>query len=98
MGFMIRFLFGKMNSADGWLFNDMLKNSSPVFMKWAMGAVLHWDNTVIPPDVYQMTGDKDLVFSYKRIKNATIIKGGTHIMIFDKAKEINRLLKKILKK
>jgi pimeloyl-ACP methyl ester carboxylesterase len=98
MGFMIRFMFGKMSAADSWLFNDMLKNSSPVFVKWAMGAALHWDNTIIPPNIYQITGDKDRIFSYKRIKNAITIKGGTHIMIFDRAKEINRLLKKILKK
>src|SRR6185437_11427194 len=91
MGFMIRFMFGKMSATDSWLFNDMLKNSSPVFVKWAMGAALHWNNTIIPPNIYQITGDKDRIFSFKKIKNAIIIKGGTHIMIFDKAKEINKL-------
>lgn len=98
VGFLVRFMFGKMSAADSWLFNDMLKNSSPIFLKWAMGAVLKWDNITIPPNIYQITGDKDLIFNYKRIRGATIVKGGTHIMIFDKAKEINRLLKKILKK
>ena len=39
-----------------------------------------------------------MVFSYKRIKNATIVKGGTHIMVFDKSKQINKLLKDILRK
>jgi pimeloyl-ACP methyl ester carboxylesterase len=98
MGFMLKPLLGKMNEADAWLFSDMLKNSSPTFLKWAMGAALAWDNKIIPPNIYHITGDKDRVFSYKRIKDATIVKGGTHIMIFDKAKEINKLLKKILKK
>lgn len=98
MGFLIRFVFGKMNDADNWLFNDMLKNSSPTFVKWAMGATLHWDNKTIPPDTYIITGDKDHVFDYRRIKDAIIIKGGTHIMIFNKTKEINKILKKILKK
>ncbi|XHR97609.1 alpha/beta hydrolase [Mucilaginibacter sp. UC70_90] len=98
MGFMIKPLFGHMNQEDAWLFSDMLKKSSPVFMKWAMYAILHWKNDIIPPNLYHITGDKDLVFNYKRIKDATIVKGGTHIMIFDKAKEINKLLKGILKK
>ena len=98
MGFMIEVFFGKMNAADSWLFKDMLKNSSPVFMKWAMDAVLKWDNTIVPPHIFQIVGDQDLIFSYKRIRGATIVKGGTHIMIFDKAKEINKWLKKILKK
>lgn len=97
MGGFMRPVFGKMSPQDLWLFKNMLKRSSPVFMKWAMKAVLSWDNTVIPPNVVQIIGDKDLVFPYKKIKDAVVIKGGTHIMIFDRAKEINRILKKVLK-
>ena len=98
MGFLIKFVFGKMSDADSWLFNDMLKNSSPTFVKWAMKAVLAWDNKDVPPNTYIITGDKDHVFDYRRIKDAITIKGGSHIMVFDKAKEINKILKKILKK
>jgi pimeloyl-ACP methyl ester carboxylesterase len=99
LGFLIKPIFGHMSEEDTWLFNDMLKNSSPLLVKWSMGAILHWDNKTIPPNLYHINGNKDLVFSYKRIHNATaIISGGTHIMIFDRAKEINKLLKSILKK
>jgi pimeloyl-ACP methyl ester carboxylesterase len=98
MGFLIKFVFGKMSKADSWLFNDMLKNSSPTFVKWAMGATLHWDNKTIPQNTYIITGDKDHIFDYRRIKDAIVVKGGTHIMIFDRAKEINKILEKILKK
>jgi pimeloyl-ACP methyl ester carboxylesterase len=98
MGGLVKPMFGHMSEEDAWLFNDMLKHTSPVFAKWAMGAILYWKNDVIPPNVHHIIGDKDLVFDYKKIKNATIIKGGTHIMIFDKAKEINKLLKQILGK
>ncbi|MDB4904870.1 MAG: hypothetical protein JWQ63_4151 [Mucilaginibacter sp.] len=98
MGYLIKPFFGQMNEADTWLFKDMLKNTSPAFLKWAMDAVLKWDNKVIPPNVTIVTGDKDLVFSYKKIKGATVVKGGTHIMVFEKAKEINKILKRILTK
>ncbi|WPU91282.1 alpha/beta hydrolase [Mucilaginibacter sabulilitoris] len=98
LGFMIKPLFGHMNAEDAWLFNDMLNNTSPVFIKWAMKAILHWENETVPPNLYHITGNKDLVFSYKRIHDPTIVNGGTHIMIFDRAKEINKLLKRILKK
>jgi pimeloyl-ACP methyl ester carboxylesterase len=96
--FLIKPFFGRMNEADNWLFRDMLKNTSPTFLKWAMDAVLKWDNKIIPPNVIQITGDKDLVFNYKKIKDAIIVKGGTHIMIFENAKEVNKILKRILKK
>ncbi|GAC1302134.1 MAG: hypothetical protein NVSMB24_06200 [Mucilaginibacter sp.] len=98
MGFMLKPLLGKMNEGDAWLFSDMLKNSSPKFLKWGMRAALAWDNKIIPPNLYHITGDDDRIFPVKRIKNATIVKGGSHSMIFNKAKEINKLLKTILKK
>ena len=98
LGGFIRPVFGGMSPQHLWLFKDMLSKTSPKFLKWAMGAVLKWKNTTIPPNVYHIIGDKDLVFNYKLIKDATVVKGGTHIMIFDKAKEINKLLKGILRK
>ena len=98
MDFLIKPMFGHMGAEDSWLFGDMLKKSNPVFLKWAMGAILTWDNKTIPPRIFHITGDKDLIFNYKRIHGAEIIKDGTHIMIFDKAKEVNKILKRILKK
>lgn len=96
MGLLITPLFGKMYSVDAYLFNSMLQNTSPKFVKWAMGAALKWKNKTIPSNLYHIIGDKDLIFNYKKIKNATIVKSGTHIMVFDKAKEINQLLANIL--
>jgi pimeloyl-ACP methyl ester carboxylesterase len=98
LGFLIKPALGHISDADAWLFNDMLKKTSPKFIKWAMQAVLHWDNENIPTGLYHITGNKDRVFPYKNIKNAQIVKGGTHIMIYDMAKEINKLLKVILRK
>ena len=74
----------------------MLKKTSPKFMKWAMGATVNWDNKIIPQNVFTITGNKDHVFDYRRIKDAIIVNGGTHIMIFDRADEINKILKDIL--
>jgi pimeloyl-ACP methyl ester carboxylesterase len=97
LGGMIEYIFGKMLPEDAWLFKDMLKKTSIKFLRWSMGAALHWDNHTVPPNVYHIIGDDDRIFNYKKIKDATIVKGGTHIMIFDKAKDINKLLKSILR-
>jgi pimeloyl-ACP methyl ester carboxylesterase len=98
LGLLIKPVFGKMKAEDLWLFKDMLKNTSPKFLKWAMGAALNWDNKIILPNVFHIHGDKDRAFPLGKINDATILKGGTHIMIFDKAKQINKWLKPILKK
>lgn len=98
LGYFIKPLFGHLNDQDAWLFHDMLKKSSPKFLKWAVAAALKFNNKANIPNVYHLAGDKDLVFNYKKIKDPIIIKGGTHVMVFDKAKQINKILKGILKK
>ena len=95
-GFIVRKVMGKMSNHHQELFVSMLEGTSPTFIKWALGAILHWDNQTIPPNVYHIIGDKDKVFPYERIKGATIIKSGTHIMIYTKAKAINNWLKDII--
>jgi len=98
VGFLIKPMFGKMAPDDLALFKSMLRNSSPIFLKWAMQAVLHWENAENIPNLYHIIGGKDLVFPHQNIKNPTaVIKGGTHIMVFDKAGDINALLANILK-
>jgi pimeloyl-ACP methyl ester carboxylesterase len=99
LGFLVKPMFGQMSPDDLALFKSMLQNSSPIFLKWAMRAALYWKNDVEFSNLYHIIGDKDLVFPYQNIKNPTaVIKGGTHIMVFDKAAEINALLADILKK
>jgi pimeloyl-ACP methyl ester carboxylesterase len=94
--FLIEYAFGGMSEKDQQLFADMLRNTSPQFVRWAVDAILLWDNHFITKNVYHITGDRDKVFPYKKIKGATIVKGGTHVMIFTKAGEINAWLKNIL--
>ncbi|PTQ96857.1 alpha/beta hydrolase family protein [Mucilaginibacter yixingensis] len=78
------------------LFADMLHQSSVRFLKWSMGAVLRWDNQIIPENTFHIVGDNDRVFDHHRIKNAAVVHGGTHIMIFDRAREINQWLATVL--
>ncbi len=92
----IKYIFGSMRPEDQHLFEDMYKNTSPVFIKWAMGAILNWKNTTIPNNVYHITGSNDRVFNCRKAIGAQIIENGTHIMIFDRAAEINKVLKGIL--
>ncbi|PAW94098.1 hypothetical protein CKK33_11565 [Mucilaginibacter sp. MD40] len=98
MSFLVEYIFGAMPMQDKMLFKNMLTGSSPNFLKWAMGAVLAWRNQTVPKNVYHIIGDHDLVFPYKNIKAPTaVIKGGTHMMVFDHADEINKIIHQILK-
>lgn len=88
--------FGTLTKGEQTLFLDMLKGWTPEFLKWAIDAILAWDNHEKPLNSVLITGDRDMVFPVKNVQDAIIIKGGTHIMIFDKANEINKILQKVL--
>ncbi len=96
LGVFVKFAFGKMNKVDQSLVVDMLEKTPPQFAKWALGAILHWNNQIIPANVFHIHGNRDMVFPYQRLKDARILKGGTHIMILNRAKEINVWLKSLL--
>lgn len=78
------------------VFTQILNESDPMFSKWATTAILNWKNDIIPPNVIHIHGDADHLLPYKKVKCDYTIKGGTHLMIMDKAKEISALLKTII--
>lgn len=91
----ISFFFGKMNKTDRHLVFKMIDESDDNFLPWAAAAILEWkSNDELTPfhKIVQIVGDKDLVFRYSKIKNCKVIKGGTHIMILNRAKEINAII------
>jgi len=91
-----RYVVGNIGVHHMNLFTDMLHKSSVRFLKWSMRAALYWDNQIIPANTFHIVGDNDRIFDHHRIKNAAIVHGGTHIMIFDRAYEINQWLATVL--
>lgn len=91
-----RYVVGNIGKHHMNLFTDMLHKSSVRFLKWSMQAALYWNNQIIPENTFHIVGDNDRIFDHHRIKNAAIVQGGTHIMIFDRADEINQWLTTVL--
>lgn len=80
------------------LVNNYRKNIDSVYSNWAVNAILNWKNTVTPENLYHIHGDKDRIFSIKRIKPDYTIKNGGHLMILNKSEEVNECINAILKK
>jgi len=96
MGKLLKPLFSKRMGGESHLFDLMLRNTSPVFLKWSMGAALHWDGQAPQQHIYHLIGDKDLIFDYRKIKDAIVIPGGDHMMVFTRAKDLNPIIRNIL--
>lgn len=74
------------------LFFDMFSNWSPSFLRWAMNAALHWNNTEIIQNYTHIHGDRDIVFPIRYVKNYQLIKNGTHVMVLSRAREIRTII------
>jgi hypothetical protein len=62
------------------------------YIRWSINEIVNWKNNVEMKNYVHFHGDKDLVFPISKIKNAVRIEGGTHLMVLQKAKKLNKLL------
>lgn len=66
------------------------------YLEWAIRQVILWERTEIDENVIHIHGSADQVFPVKYIKNCTVVKDGTHIMILNKFRWLNENLPKII--
>ncbi|MEO5911004.1 MAG: alpha/beta hydrolase [Pelobium sp.] len=95
---LVELFFGKMNGSDKQLVFKMIDDADNDFTPWAAKAIIQWHSKdrLIPFDkIVHIMGDKDLIFRYSRIKDCHVIKGGQHIMILNRTKEIQNIIESI---
>jgi len=69
-----------------------------VYLNWSINEIVNWKNNVEMKNYVHFHGDKDLVFPVSKIKNAVKIEGGTHLMVIQKARKLNKLIARELSK
>lgn len=80
------------------LYEKFLSIRDKKYLDWALKTIILWDRTLPDETVVHIHGDADEVFPVKYIKNYIPVKGGTHIMIINKAKWLNENLPGIILK
>jgi pimeloyl-ACP methyl ester carboxylesterase len=78
------------------IYQDFFHIRNKTYLDWAIKNMIEWKRTTPLSKVYHIHGDSDLVFPIENIKDATIIYGGTHIMLLNKALVINQKLVDII--
>ena len=76
--------------------HEFRKNVDPKYLNWAIDKALNWKNKIIPTNLYHIHGNKDRMFSIKKIKPDYIIKKGGHLMILNRSEEVNRCISSLL--
>ena len=89
-------IFGPQGIKQKETFRKILAETNPAFTVWAIDAILHWKNEIIPANVTHIHGSGDRLLPVRFVKAHYIINKGRHIMIMDKAAELSALLKTLL--
>jgi len=81
---------------DKTIIRQMARDMDPEFVQWAIRAVVNWQTNEEELPVYHIHGTKDLILPFAVNKIQYKIPGAGHLMIFDRAHEINLVLKSLL--
>ena len=72
---------------------NVLRDTEPVFLKWAIACIATWQNKAVPQNIFHIHGSADRILPFKFISSPVKIKGGQHLMILNKASEITDVIK-----
>jgi len=88
---LMSFLFG---AKDIGLLSQIVKDTSPTFLRWALNAILEWKSDVELPSVVRIHGTNDWLIPLKGV--ARLIKNGGHFMIVDRAEDVAGIINRSL--
>lgn len=91
-----KYAFGETAKSRIQLYEKFLSMRDKKYLDWALEQVVSWSRKEADTSIVHIHGDKDEVFPLKNIHDAIIIKGGTHVMIVNKYRWLNRNLPAII--
>ena len=94
--FMIKWVFGRNGKEQKKVFLDIIRDTNPDFVKWAIASIMHWQNKTIPKNLVHLHGTADRLLPHRLVKADHLIKGGNHVMPMDSHEEVSMLLKQLI--
>jgi len=78
------------------LIRQVIRDGDNRFIRWALDAVLEWQNEVLPQPLFHLHSTNDEVFPYHRTTPTHIIRKGGHMFLMSRPVTVNRILGEIL--
>ncbi len=86
------YFLGAQSEDDRQLLKAVIRDADPVFVKRAVDMLLRWENASIPDRITHIHGTGDRTIRPSNVHPDHWVEGGSHIMIYNRADEINKLL------
>lgn len=87
------FLLGKYRRDAYLLIEKFMTMRNIYYSKWAIDKIVNWKEPKIETPLLHLHGNRDGVFPIRYIKNAVVIEGGTHLMVYTKAATLSKKIK-----
>jgi pimeloyl-ACP methyl ester carboxylesterase len=95
-GTILKNLMGVASKEDKAIIINYAKHANPDLIRWSIGAIVNWKQPDRLPGLVHLHGSRDRMLPIKYTHPDFVIKGGGHLMIFNKADEVNKILTKVL--
>src|SRR5690606_3265979 len=93
---LLNHMVGSKNKEEKAIVETFVKNADPLFIRWSLNAIVNWNQDTRFDGLVHIHGSKDHLLPFKYTKADHCVLNGGHLMIFNRAKDINVLLKDIL--
>lgn len=81
---------------DKKLLRQLIYDTDPAFIRWALNAILHWDCKDFNGHYIHIHGSTDMILPIRFAKPTHVIAKAGHMMVLTKAGEINGILQETL--
>jgi pimeloyl-ACP methyl ester carboxylesterase len=95
-GSMLKNFMGVRSKEDKAIIYHYVKTADPDLVRWSLNAIVNWDQPDRLPGIVHLHGSSDRMLPLKYTHPDFVIKGGGHLMIFNKADEVNKILNEVL--
>jgi len=85
-------LFGLKTQNEKAMLSQIIADTDPVFLKWALNSILHWRNIIKPVNLIHIHGTSDKILPIKYTQPDVVIDGGGHLMVYTHAQTIRKII------
>lgn len=78
------------------IYKTLIKNANIDFNKWAVNALINWQNTTVPPNIKHIHGTHDKILPYKNISCDVTVRKGEHLMVMNYSATISQFIHEVI--
>jgi len=89
-------MMGAASKEDKAIIYHYAKFADPGLIRWSLNAIINWQQPERLPGIVHLHGSNDHMLPLRFTHPDYIIKNGGHLMVFNKAEEVNKILGDVL--